>query len=60
MAKGQVLGTRRRADRIGLDEAERVIARAQRGRRKQAADDREPAKVIEAGPTQFARAISTA
>jgi hypothetical protein len=43
MAQRQVLGARRRADRVGLDEAERVDGALQRGGTEQAAADGETA-----------------
>jgi hypothetical protein len=43
MAQRQVLGARGRADRVGLDEAERVDGALQRGGTEQAAADGETA-----------------
>ena len=47
MTQCQVLGPRRRADGIGLDESQPAQRAFQRDRGKQAAGDREPAQVVE-------------
>ena len=47
MAQREVLGARGRADRVGLDEAERVDGALQRGGTEQAAADGESAQIVE-------------
>jgi len=47
MAQRQVLRSRRRANRVGLDEAERIDGALQRGGTKQAAANGEAAQIVE-------------
>jgi hypothetical protein len=56
MAERQVLGPRRRADRIRLDEAELVDRPAQRGGREQAASDGVAAQLLQREGSRRARA----
>ena len=47
MAQREILRARRRPDRVGLDEAERVERALQRRRREEAARDRKAPQVVE-------------